>query len=62
MKVEELIEWLGQCNPNAEVSISVDVSKDDSDFGNRVFAEVNEVITTDRNCATVICTETCRNF
>lgn len=54
MKVEELIEWLKQCNPSAEVSISVDVSKDDSDFGNRVFAEVNEVMTTDRHCATVI--------
>ena len=62
MKVEELIEWLRQCNPSAEVSISVDVSKDDSDFGNRVFAEVSEVITTNRNCATMICTETTRNF
>ena len=62
MKVEELIGWLGQCNPSAEVFISVDVSKDDNDFGNRVFAEVNEVMTTDRNCATMICTETYRNF
>lgn len=62
MKVEELIEWLRQCNPSAEVSISVDVSTGDSDFGNRVFAEVNEVMTTDRYCATIICTETCRNF
>lgn len=62
MKADELIEWLRQCNQSAEVLISVDVSKDDSDFGNRVFAEVGEVITTDRNCATMICTETYRNF
>lgn len=62
MKVKELVTWLKECNQSAEVSISVDVSKDDSDFGNRVFAEVAEVITTDRNCAMVICTETTRNF
>ena len=62
MKVKEFIEWLRQCNTDADVSISVDVSTGDSNFGNRVFAEVNEVITTDRHCATVICTETCRNF
>ena len=62
MKVEELIEWLRQCNPSAKVSILVDEPKDDSDFGNRVFAEVNEVITTDRDCATIICTERFRNF
>ncbi len=62
MKVKELVAWLRECNQDAEVSILVDEPKDDNDCANRVFAEVNEVMTTDRYCATIICTERFRNF
>lgn len=63
MKVKELIEWLKECNQDAEIDISVDVSKDDSDFGNRVYADISEVLVVKGELkSTIIAVETSRNF
>lgn len=63
MKVKELTEWLKECNQDAEIDISVDVSKDDSDFGNRVYADISEVLVMKGTLkSTIIAVETSRNF
>ena len=58
----ELAEWLRQCNQDAEVEISMDVSTGENDDGNRVFGSVSEVLVCDKYTATLICEETSRNF
>lgn len=63
MKVKELVALLKECNQDAEVDISVDVSKDDSDFGNRVYADISEVLVMKGKLkSTIIAVETSRNF
>ena len=63
MKVKELVAWLKECNQDAEVDISVDVSKDDSDFGNRVYADISEVLVMNGKLkSTIVAVETSRNF
>ena len=63
MKVKELAAWLKECNQDAEIEISVDVSKGDEDFGNRVYADISEVLVMKGNIkSTIVAVETSRNF